>query len=78
MKHKVIVYSTHYCPWCVMAKELLIENQIPFEEVDVGASKGAAEDLFKLSEQYGVPVLNIDGHIVTGFNEGQIRKLLGI
>ena len=73
---KVKVYSTPICPWCMRVKEFLRENGIPFEDIDVSANPDAAKEMVEKSGQMGVPVVDIDGQIVVGFNEGKLRELL--
>ncbi len=74
----VKVYSTPTCPYCHMAKEFLTENAIQFEDVDVSVNQTAAQEMIKKSGQMGVPVLDIDGKIVVGFDKGKIKQLLGL
>ena len=73
---KVKVYSTPICPWCMRVKEFLHENGIPFEDIDVSANPDAAKEMVEKSGQMGVPVVDIDGQIVVGFNEGKLGELL--
>lgn len=75
---KVKVYSTPTCPYCTMAKGYLSENSIPFEDIDVSVSQSAAQEMIKKSGQMGVPVLDIDGQIIVGFDRARIKQLLGI
>ena len=77
-KHKIIVYSTEHCIWCVRAKEFFKKNKIEFKEVDVNENREAAEEMIKKSGQTGVPVIEIDGKIIIGFDEVRIRELLNI
>ncbi len=73
---KVKVYSTKTCPWCVKLKEFLKEKNIEFEDIDVGADQKAAEEMVKKSGQMGVPVSDINGKIIVGFNQEEIEKAL--
>jgi glutaredoxin-like YruB-family protein len=74
----VKVYSTPTCPYCHMVKEFLTESGIQFEDIDVSVNQAAAQQMIKKSGQMGVPVLDIDGQIVVGFDKGKIKKLLGL
>ncbi len=78
MKKLVKVYSTSTCPYCAMAKAFLKEKNIPFEDVDVGANPEAANEMIEKSGQMGVPVIEIDGKIIVGFNKEAISQELGI
>ena len=73
---KVIVYSTQICPYCVMAKNYFKDNNIPFEDIDVSKDKGKGEEMVKKSGQMGVPVIDIDGSIVVGFQPQVFKDLL--
>ena len=74
----VKVYSTETCPYCKMAKQFLQENNVQFEAVDVSANQAAAQEMISKSGQMGVPVIDIDGQIIVGFDKGKIKKLLGL
>jgi len=73
----VKVYSTPTCPYCKMAQEYLKEKGVEFEHIDVAADQKAAEEMIEKSGQMGVPVIEIDGKIIVGFNKEEIEKLLG-
>jgi glutaredoxin 3 len=73
---KVTVYSTPTCPWCVRAKEFLKENKISFEEVNVAADAEARQRMIDGSGQMGVPVIQIDGQFIVGFDKNAIKKAL--
>ncbi|MFC1511245.1 glutaredoxin family protein [Candidatus Margulisiibacteriota bacterium] len=74
----VKVYSTPTCPYCKQAKQFLSENNIQFEDIDVAANQTAAQEMVSKSGQMGVPVLDIDGQIIVGFDKAKIKKMLGI
>lgn len=73
---KVKVYSTPTCPWCKIAKQFLRENKIKFEEVDVSSNQEAAKDMIKRSGQMGVPVIDVDGQLLIGFDKEKLKKAL--
>jgi glutaredoxin-like YruB-family protein len=74
----VKVYSTKFCSFCKLAKEFLKEKNIPFEDINVEEDHEAAHEMIEKSGQRGVPVIEIDGQIVIGFNREQIKRLLKI
>ena len=76
MKGKVRVFTTPSCPWCHRAKEYLQANKIKFEELDVIKDKKAANEMIELSGQLGVPVIDINGEIIVGFDKEAIDKAL--
>jgi len=75
---KVKVFTTQACPYCFTLKQFLKEHNIEFEEFDVSQDEKAREEMIKKSGQMGVPVLEIDGQIVVGFDKEKICKLLNI
>ncbi len=78
MSKSVKVYSTSTCPYCHRAKDFLKEKNIAFEDIDVGADPDAGKEMMDKSGQMGVPVLDIDGQIIVGFDKEAISKALGI
>ena len=74
---KVIVYSAEWCPWCHKVMDFLKENNIEFEERNVDNQEYAKEAVDK-SGQGGIPVTDIDGQIVIGFDTKKIKELLKI
>jgi len=76
--NKILVYSTPSCPYCIQVRQFLTENKIPFENYDVAQDHNKAEEMVDKSGQMGVPVLDIDGTIIIGFDKPKIKALLGI
>ena len=74
----VKVFSTSSCPFCVTLKNFLKEHNIEFEDIDVSQDKVAQDEMIKKSGQMSVPVTEIDGQIVVGFDQERIKKLLKI
>ena len=72
------VFSTSSCPYCVTLKGFLKEKGFEFEDVDVLQDQKALEEMVKKTGQYGVPVVDIDGQVVVGFDREKIVKLLNI
>ena len=75
---KVKVYSTPNCPWCDKVKEFLAANKIEFEDINVSVNREAAREMIEKTGQKGVPVIDIDGKVVIGFDEKKLRELLKI
>ncbi|MDP8299781.1 MAG: glutaredoxin domain-containing protein [Candidatus Tantalella remota] len=78
MDKNVIVYGTPTCPYCVRVKEYLTENSIEFENVDVAEDNNRVQEMVDKSGQMGVPVIDIDGEIIVGFEKEKISQALGI
>lgn len=72
----VKVYSTPSCPWCTVAKNYLSSRNVPFEDVDVSRNRDAAMEMIQKSGQRGVPVLDINGKIIIGFDKETIDTLI--
>jgi len=75
---KVTVYSTPSCPWCHKAKDFLKENKIKFEDKNVADDDAARNEMVEKSGQMGVPVLDINGTVIVGFDQESIKKALKI
>jgi glutaredoxin len=61
-----------------MAKEFFKEHGITYQEVDVTKDQVALKDMANRSGQMGVPVIDIDGQIVVGFDQERLTELLGV
>lgn len=72
----VKVYSTNACPWCVKAKSYLKSKDIAFEEFNVQEDMVAREEMVNKSKQMGVPVLDVNGTIIIGFDKNAIDTAL--
>ncbi len=73
---KVTIYSTPTCVYCRMAKDFFNANGIAYEEHNVASDLAAREDMFKKSHQMGVPVIDVDGQIIVGFDKKTLEDLL--
>ena len=72
------VFSTPTCPFCYTLKEFLKDKNIEFVDVDVSQDEKAREEMTQKSGQIGVPVIDINGEFIAGFDREKIVKLLGI
>ena len=77
-RFNVIIYRTQTCPYCHMTEEFLGQNKIKFKSIDVGKDQRAAQEMFKKSGQMGVPVIDINGKIIIGFDKSALKKYLGL
>ncbi len=74
----VKIYSTPECPHCKAAKAFFKENKIEFENIDVSKNQNAAKEAQEKSGQTGVPVIDIDGKIIVGFDEAKLKEALNL
>ena len=72
----LMIYTTPTCPWCAKTKEFLKSKKIPYRELDVTTNLKARNDMIHKSNQMGVPVLDIDGKIIVGYDPEAILKAL--
>ena len=74
----VIIYSTPTCVYCKNLIEYLNSKKIEFKEIDVSKDEKELEKMVAISGQMGVPVIDIDGNIVIGFDRQKVDELLNI
>ena len=78
MEKKVKVYSTPACPWCHKAKDFLKEKNVEFTDFNIAEDEKARDEVVEKSGQMGVPVIEINGKIIVGFDKEAIEKELGV
>ena len=72
----VILYSTPTCTYCRTAKQYFQQKRIPYTEFDVSSDQRRADEMLRKSRQMGVPVIDIHGKIIVGFDKPQIERAL--
>ncbi|MEM4257091.1 MAG: glutaredoxin family protein [Candidatus Diapherotrites archaeon] len=77
-KPKITIYTTPTCIFCNLAKEFFKKNKIKYQEFDVLEDEEKAKEMIQKSGQQGVPVIDINGKIIVGFDRNAIKKELGI
>ncbi len=75
---KVRVFSTPTCPYCFALKRFLEEKGIEVESIDVTVDLKAQEEMIEKTKQTTVPVTEINGEYVVGFDRKKISELLNI
>ena len=75
---QVTMYSTATCKYCKHAEALFNEHNISFQKFDVGADADKRKEMVEKSGQLGVPVIDIGGQIIVGYDEDAIKQLLKI
>lgn len=71
------IYTTPTCAFCKMAKEYLKSKNLSYEEYDVSRDIPRQKEMIEKTGQLGVPVIEIDGKIVIGFDKPKLNQLLG-
>ena len=75
---KVKLYTTSTCPWCVKTKEFFKANNVKYTEINVSENEKARNDMFEKSGQFGVPVIDVNGTIIVGYDKEALKKELHI
>ncbi|MFB6088399.1 MAG: glutaredoxin family protein [Candidatus Aenigmatarchaeota archaeon] len=75
-ENKVVVYSTPSCPYCAKVKSYLDQKNVEFEDFNVASNREKAKEMIQKTGQRGVPVTEINGEIVVGFNKPAIDQAL--
>ena len=77
-KKEIKVYTTPICTYCYTLKQFLKEHNVFFEEIDVSQDEKARDYIIEKSGQMEVPVMEIDGQVIIGFDKKKISELLEI
>jgi len=72
------IYTTPTCAYCKMAKDYFKKNNLEYQEYDVTQDAQKRQELVDRSHQFGVPVIDIDGKLIIGFDRAKINQILGI
>ena len=75
---QVTIYSTPTCHFCHAAKDFFTENHITFTDYNVASDLTKRQEMIQKSGQMGVPVIDVGGELVVGFDEDRLRELLGV
>lgn len=76
--HTIKIFTTPSCVYCKMAKEFFKQHNVAYEEKNVATDAAARDEMLTRSGQMGVPVIDIDGNLVIGFDQGRLKELLGV
>jgi glutaredoxin-like YruB-family protein len=75
---KARLFSTPICPYCLTLKRFLEEKGVEVEGVDVSSDEKARDEMVEKTKQTSVPVLDIEGEFIVGFDRKKICEVLGI
>lgn len=74
----IIIYSTPTCHFCHLAKEFLAEHGVPFTDYDVQNDLEKRKEMVEKTGQMAVPVIDVDGEVMVGFDRERLAELAGI
>lgn len=74
----ITIYSTPTCHFCHAAKDFFTENHVQFTDFNVATDLEKRKEMVEKSGQLGVPVIDIGGEIIVGFDEPRLRQLLSL
>ena len=77
-ENQVKIYTTPSCVYCKMTKEFFKANEVQYQELDVASDVQAREEMIQKSGQFGVPVIDVNGNLVIGFDKARLSELLGL
>jgi glutaredoxin-like YruB-family protein len=70
------IYTTPSCAYCRVAKDFFRQKGLSYTEYNVAADPRRAEEMFRRTGQMGVPVIEVNGRIIVGFNQVEIERAL--
>lgn len=74
----ITIYTTPTCGYCKMTKAFFKEHNVTYTEKDVTLDATVQQEMIQKSGQMGVPVVDIEGQIVVGYQPAKLKQLLGI
>lgn len=77
-EHNVIIYSSPTCPHCNNAKKFLDEQGVEYTDYDVISDEEKKDEMVEKSGAMSVPVIDVDGQIITGFDKDALKKALDL
>jgi len=78
MANAVKIYTTPTCSYCKLTKQFFKDHNVIYTEVDVASDEKARNEMIERTGQMGVPVIDVDGEIVVGFDQERLSELFGV
>ena len=75
---KITIYSTPTCVYCNMAKSFFKANSFEYTEHNVATDLAKRKEMIDKTGQMGVPVIDVEGEVIVGFDEPKLRGVLGV
>jgi glutaredoxin 3 len=76
MSMSIVMYSTPSCSYCRVAKDYFRKAGLSFTEYNIASDPKKAEEMVRKSGQMGVPVIDVNGRVIIGFNQTEIERAL--
>ena len=74
----VSIYSTPTCTYCNLAKDFMKSKGVSYTEYNVASDIARRKEMVEKSGQMGVPVIDVDGSVMVGFDKAALAAALGI
>ena len=74
----VKIYTADVCPECKKTKEFFKANKVKFIEINITSNQKAAKEMIEKSGQFGVPIIDVNGEIIAGFNKSKLKEVLNL
>lgn len=74
----VTIYSTPTCHFCHAAKDFFTDNHIQYTDYNVATDLEKRKEMVEKSGQMGVPVIDIGGKLIVGYDEDTLREMLNV
>ncbi len=74
----IILYTTPTCVYCKAVKEFFKDHGVEYVEKNVATDEQARDEMVKKAGQLAVPVVDVDGEIIIGFDRQKLSELLGV
>lgn len=72
----ITIYSAVWCGFCHAAKDYFDKLGVKYEDKDVEKDPSAGMEAVTKSQQRGIPVIDIAGDIIVGFDRPKIDAAL--
>lgn len=73
---RITVFTSESCHWCKVAKAYLDERALSYREVDIIKDPRGRQEMARMTGQFGVPVIRVGDHAMTGWDKAEFERLL--
>lgn len=75
MNKKIVIYTSDTCSYCHMAKDYLKSKGVDYDEKNISSDMNARKELMAQGFM-GVPIINVEGEVIEGFDKNRLDELL--